>query len=63
MVVCLYVLALRQTGDLPRVYPGSQPKTAGIGSSAPATLKSQREWMDVTKILFLVCPYGVVCVD
>uniref|UniRef100_A0A668UCM6 Phosphoinositide phospholipase C n=1 Tax=Oreochromis aureus TaxID=47969 RepID=A0A668UCM6_OREAU len=32
MVVCLYVLALRQTGDLSRVYPASCPKTAGIGS-------------------------------
>uniref|UniRef100_A0A669E4J3 O-acyltransferase n=1 Tax=Oreochromis niloticus TaxID=8128 RepID=A0A669E4J3_ORENI len=28
-------MALRQTGDLSRVYPASRPMTAGIGSSAP----------------------------
>lgn len=33
MVVCLYMLALQQVGDLPRVYPNSHPMTDGIGSS------------------------------
>ncbi len=28
-------LALRQTGDLSRVYPAARPMTAGIGSSTP----------------------------
>lgn len=41
MVVC--VLALRHTGDLSRVDPASHPKTAGIGSSTPTTLKRIRD--------------------
>lgn len=35
MVVCPCVIALRQTGDLSRVYPASRPMTARIGPSAP----------------------------
>lgn len=48
-VVCFYVLALRQTGNLSRVYPASFSPTASIGSSPPTTLnwRSGREWMDI----------------
>uniref|UniRef100_A0A669BWD4 Nondiscriminating glutamyl-tRNA synthetase EARS2, mitochondrial n=1 Tax=Oreochromis niloticus TaxID=8128 RepID=A0A669BWD4_ORENI len=44
MVVCPCVLALRQTGDLSRVYPASRPMTAGIGSRDSE--KDKRKRMD-----------------
>ncbi len=33
--VYIQQVALRQTGDLSRVYPAARPMTAGIGSSTP----------------------------
>ena len=45
--VCLWALALRQAGDLFRVYAASRPLIAGIGSSRPETPKVEEKWMDV----------------
>lgn len=54
MVVCPCVLALRQTGDLSRVYPASRPMTAGIGSSIRCDREKDKwkpmdEWLDSTE--------------
>lgn len=48
-MVCLDVLALRQTGELSRVYPASHPKAAVIGSSPLATLG----WMESFSLVSL----------
>lgn len=45
------VLALRQTGDLSRVYPSSLPKTPGMGSSVPGDPEKDK-WMDVFFVWF-----------
>lgn len=36
MVVCLFVLPLRRTGGLSRVYPASLPVATEVGSSTPS---------------------------
>ncbi len=48
VVVCPYMSALQQTGDLSRVYPTAHPVTAGISSSTPrdpAKDKRYRKWL------------------
>lgn len=47
LVVSVYVLALRRTGDLFRVDPASRPGGARIGSSAPCHLEKEK-WMNVS---------------
>lgn len=41
MLVWLTVLALRQTGDLSRVYPAFHPMVAGIAGSQPSISDGQ----------------------
>ena len=53
---CLSV-ALRQTGELPRVYPASRPMTAGMGSSAPRDPEldyagTENGWVDILLVAY-----------
>lgn len=56
MIVCRYVLAMQQTGDLSGVQPAFCPMTAGTGSSPSATLNwisgKKNGWMDGKQSLY-----------
>lgn len=59
MVVYLSGLALRQIGDLSRVYPTSHPVTAGIGSSVPRVPEKDKQkrmdgWLDGCLVLHVL---------
>lgn len=45
MIICLFVLALRQTGRLSRVFPASHPMAA-VPASPTLNWISGKTWMD-----------------